>query len=224
MYQVLTAKLPYASRKVSVLIQSILNDKPTPISHYRSDIPAALQYIIKRATAPDVKKRYQDWISFANDLATVQSELDVQDTKTSDIAKFNQLKGLLLFEHFNDAELWELLKISQWRTFSTDKVLIQEGCQGRSFYVLVSGSAKVMRKQVMLGLIEVGESFGEMSFITSMARTATVLTTKQSVIIKLDAAMVEKSSERIQRLISNTLLKLLAKRLEVTSAMVSAAK
>ncbi len=221
MYQALTANLPYTPKKVSVLIQSILNDKPTPITHYRTDIPSALQYIIKRATAPDVNKRYQDWISFANDLATVQDELDTQETQTSDIAKFNQLKRLSLFETFNDAELWELLKISQWRTFPPNTILIKEGRKGRSLYVLVSGEAKVVRKQMMLGLVEVGESFGEISFITSMPRTASIITTKQSVVIKLDAAMVEKSSERIQMLISNTLLKLLAKRLEVTSAMVS---
>jgi len=220
LYQLLTAKLPYEPAETSVLIQRILNDEPTPITEYRSDIPSTLQYILKRTIAKNPKKRYQDWQSFANDLITIQDDLPAATQKNSDTARFNRLKSLTLFENFSDAELWELLKFSQWREFPARSILIKEGRRGQSLYVLVSGEAKVTRKEVMLGLIEAGESFGEISFISASPRTASVITTKTSMIIKLDAEKVKQSSERMQMLMANAMLHLLAKRLERTSAMV----
>lgn len=219
-YQLLSSKLPFEPAETPVLIQRILNNEPTPIAQYRANIPKPIQYILKRTLAKDTRKRYQDWQSFANDLITIQDELTLYNKKDSDTARFNKLKSLTLFQDFDDAELWELLKFSQWREFPPNSILIKEGCKGQSLYILVTGEAQVIRKDVKLGIIEPGESFGEISFISASLRTATVLTSQKSMVIKLEAPAIKKSSERMQMLIANAMLKLLAKRLERTSAMV----
>ena len=59
------------------------------------------------------------------------------------------------------------------------QVIVREGDPADAFYVVVSGSARVLKRaengeEVPLNLLGRGESFGEMSLLADSTRTATV--------------------------------------------------
>jgi non-specific serine/threonine protein kinase len=60
LYEMLTGERPFLKSQEHALIYSILNDKPTPISLLKSDIPHHIEQVIERALAKKPRERYQD--------------------------------------------------------------------------------------------------------------------------------------------------------------------
>jgi ATP-binding cassette subfamily B protein len=71
------------------------------------------------------------------------------------------------------------------------QVIVREGDPADAFYVVVSGSARVLKRaengeEVPLNLLGRGESFGEMSLLTDSTRTATVRASSRVHALRLD--------------------------------------
>lgn len=63
----------------------------------------------------------------------------------------------------------------KYREFNKDDIIIQEGdTTSQEIFEMVSGSAIVLRDNREIGIINAGEPFGEISFLTASPRTATV--------------------------------------------------
>ena len=79
------------------------------------------------------------------------------------------------------------------------------------------------RHTVFLGTIEEGQCFGEMSYIRGQQtpRTATVISDREVIVIKINAENLKQTSERVRNLFNMVLLNVLANRLERTSIMAS---
>jgi serine/threonine protein kinase/tetratricopeptide (TPR) repeat protein len=60
MYEMLVGERPFKKDPEQALIYAILNDKPTPLSLLRPDIPAHIEHVIERALAKNAVERYQD--------------------------------------------------------------------------------------------------------------------------------------------------------------------
>ena len=59
------------------------------------------------------------------------SKVAPRPTETQqDTQHFDVLRGLEFFRDFEDIELWEVLRLSKWRKFPPDTVLIKEGDRG----------------------------------------------------------------------------------------------
>jgi len=86
--------------------------------------------------------------------------------------------------------LEELDKISQHtttRTFPKNTVVINEGDDTDSLYLIDKGSVKVYLsddngKEVIINTLEAGEYFGELSILTAGKRSASVMTNENSVL------------------------------------------
>lgn len=61
-----------------------------------------------------------------------------------------------------------------YREYNKDDIIIKEGELSREIFEMISGSAIVLRENQELGMINAGEPFGEISFLTASPRTATV--------------------------------------------------
>ena len=59
-YEMLTGEMPFQKSQEQALIYSILNDKPTPVSLLRSEIPIHLERVIEKTLAKKPSERYQD--------------------------------------------------------------------------------------------------------------------------------------------------------------------
>jgi len=84
------------------------------------------------------------------------------------------------------------------RSFSDGQVIVSEGDHGDTFYLIRSGSVKVLTKdikqggaQVDLGCMEEGGFFGEVALLTDKPRTASVIAEGSAELMELTRADFE---------------------------------
>lgn len=224
MYEMLTGRLPFHGSNQYELLQMISKNPPVPIEKLRTGIPSAVQQIVYRCMEKSPAQRFPNWSELSSALARVHEHLEPQSADASDTRMFNMMKKLRFFRNFSDVELWEVLRISQWRKFPPATQLLREGKIGGSLFVLAEGEVKITKGDAPLGTVEAGQCFGEMAYIqgTRKARSATVVSNSTVTVIKIGAEALAEASEHLQAKFNQELLKTLAERLERTSIMASA--
>jgi serine/threonine protein kinase len=224
MYMLLAGRPPFEASNAASLMYQIVNHEPDPPSRYREGVPAILEDIVKDAMAKDPARRYKSWEDFGKDLQALwQTEQAQARTQTkaevSDTERFSLLQKLSFFKDFPENELWEVLRISKWRPFKAGGVLIAEGDQGDSFFILASGTVRVTRGKRLLNVLGPGDCIGEMSYLSkkAMPRSASVTTATDSMIMKIRAADLAGASESCRRLFDRKFLETLVERLEAAN-------
>jgi len=99
-----------------------------------------------------------------------------------DIKLFNQIP---LFEKLDSDEREKLASRFVLRHHPKNTVVINEGDDSRSFYVIIEGEVKVYLtdengKEIVLNKQTAGEYFGEVALLDEGLRSASVITTQQS--------------------------------------------
>jgi eukaryotic-like serine/threonine-protein kinase len=218
MYCLLTGRLPYTAKSLAALFHQILNAEFVPPRQLRADIPEELEQIVLRAMQRDKAQRYQDWREFGNDLAAVLGRREINEQEASEAEKFTVLRAMELFNEFSDTELWEILHICEWEQQPAQAVLMQEGELGNAFYILVEGSAMVTKGKRLLNVIQKGDCFGEMAYISgkTVPRSATVTSSTGVTMIKIPPHMLPKLSDQCQLHFNQAFLRVLADRLRMT--------
>jgi CRP-like cAMP-binding protein len=132
--------------------------------------------------------------------------------------KVRLISRIPLFEACSQAELARIAAITVEVDVPEDEVLIREGAQGDDFFVLVKGSADVLKgsRQRRVATLGAGDFAGEIALLTNAPRTATVRTTSPVTTLRATrkgfTALLE-TSPKIQRKV----LKALADRLAPTA-------
>jgi len=222
MYMLLAGRAPFEASNAASLAYQIVNHDPDPPSRFRPDLSAPMEDIVKQAMARDISRRYQSWEDFGKDLADLwQGEQSPQQNKSevSDTEQFSLLKGLSFFRDFPENELWEVLRISKWRPFPPETVLISEGDVGDSFFVLASGTVRVTRGKRLLNVLGAGDCFGEMSYLAKRdgPRSASITTATECIVMKVRAADLSSASPSCRRLFDRKFLETLVERLETAN-------
>lgn len=80
------------------------------------------------------------------------------------------LKNIPIFSSLNEIELNQMTEAAIRKTFSKNTVLINEGDETDSLYIICSGKVKAIindenGKEVILSIFGPGEYFGEIAFI-----------------------------------------------------------
>lgn len=78
---------------------------------------------------------------------------------------YETLRELIFFKDFSDAELAEVLHIGVWHEREKSEAILHEGDEANSFYVMMSGSAGVFKREKLIGLVQAGENFGEFAYL-----------------------------------------------------------
>jgi serine/threonine protein kinase len=219
MYMLLAGRAPFEASNPASLAYQIVNHDPVPPSQFRPDVSAPMEDIVKQAMAKDIARRYQSWEEFGKDLASLwRSEKSPQPNKheVSDTEQFSLLKTLSFFRDFPENELWEVLRISKWRPFPAESILISEGDVGDSFFILASGTVRVSRGKRLLNVLGAGDCFGEMSYLAKRdgPRSATITTATNSIVMKVRAGDLSSASASCRRLFDRKFLETLVERLE----------
>jgi eukaryotic-like serine/threonine-protein kinase len=222
MYMLLAGRPPFEASSAESLAYQIVNHEPDPPSRFREGVSAVLEDIVKQAMAKDPARRYKDWEAFGKDLQALwmgEAAPKVDKAEVSDTERFSLLQKLSFFKDFPENELWEVLRISKWRPFKAGAVLIAEGDQGDSFFILASGTVRITRGKRLLNVLGPGDCIGEMSYLAKKAtpRSASVTTATDSMVMKIRAADLSSASESCRQLFDRKFLETLVERLETAN-------
>ena len=136
---------------------------------------------------------------------------------------FRSLRAMPMFQDFSDAELWETVRLSTWQEVPAGTQIIEEGTEGDSFFIVVSGSLKITRNGRLLNVIEPGEIIGEMAYIDAerRMRTADVTAISDTRLVIFPNAALDSASDPCRRRFDRMFMKLLAERLDTLSRRIA---
>jgi eukaryotic-like serine/threonine-protein kinase len=223
LFQLLTGRLPFQASNNYSLIYHVINSEPPPASRYRPEVTPDLDAIVARAMHKSTDARYPTWEEFAFDLANAFGSLSSRVESIPDSEKFNTLRQLDFFRPFNDVELWEVLRITNWHRHPKDTVLIKEGEVGTSFFVLAAGEVKVTKQERLLNVLRTGACFGEMAHLTrhEFVRTASVAALSQITVIEIRSERLQQASENCRHQFNGAFLAMLVDRLALANTRLS---
>ncbi|OGR04378.1 MAG: hypothetical protein A2520_00945 [Deltaproteobacteria bacterium RIFOXYD12_FULL_53_23] len=114
------------------------------------------------------------------------------------------LRKISFFQGFDDHELRQFLQVSKWLRVPPNMAIIKENTTERAFYILVRGEVRVEKRlpnktsPVLLTTIATGECFGEMALVTEIKRTADVVASIESFILRVEPEIVSTSNVFLQ--------------------------
>jgi eukaryotic-like serine/threonine-protein kinase len=223
MYQMLTGALPFkATNNYSMVYQIIHVDAPPP-SMLRPEVPAVVDAIVRRALEKEIAKRFKTWEEFSQALADTFNNLQKPEEIVPEAEKFNTLRRLEFFRTFNDVDLWQVLRISNWARYSPNSSVIKEGDVGTAFFVIAAGEVKVTKQGKLLNILRTGECFGEMAYLGKRLyqRTASVISVSDITIIEVGADSLAQATESCKHAFNAAFLELLVGRLEAANLRLS---
>jgi CRP-like cAMP-binding protein len=99
------------------------------------------------------------------------------------------LRAVEIFAALSDQDIAELADGSRERLYATGEVVVRQNEPGDSMFVLHNGEVRVTLDPGGQEVARIGSGgfFGEMSLLTGDPRTATVSTTRDSVLIEIPA-------------------------------------
>jgi CRP-like cAMP-binding protein len=115
------------------------------------------------------------------------------------------LKSVRFFAKFSDEDLSSMLDIGEVKRVNLHEYVIreQDPSDDHSFYVILKGAVKVIKKSVNLGrkdilVIQAGDCFGEMAFLLDSKRSASVLAVEDCYIFKINAIAAKLLDQSVQ--------------------------
>jgi serine/threonine protein kinase len=223
LYMLLTGKVPFhADNSYSLLYQIMHNDPPPPRT-LRPDIPEKLEAIVQHAMQKDLSQRYQTWGEFTRDLVHFFNCNTEVQANISDTEKFDTMRSLHFFQNIGDIELWEVLRISDWREVHKGEYILHEGNQCRTLFILASGELKVMRQGNVLDTLYRGDCFGEMKHFpdSNFLRTTGVVAKTDATLIEINLDVLAKASVECRFQFDDAFLYILLKRLDKANTRIS---
>jgi serine/threonine protein kinase len=223
MYQLLTGKLPFIAANKASLLYQIMNIEPAPPSTHRADVLPQLDKVVMRALSKNPADRYQTWGEFSRELTQTYRHLELPPDSISDTEKFNAIKALDFFRGFRDVEIWETVRIANFRRIQSEKIIIREGDVGESFYVIAAGQAKVAKDNNTLEMLDAGNCFGEILYFedTKARRGTTISSVTPMTIIEIKALALQKASDACQKQFNQAFLRILIQRLDTATSRLS---
>jgi len=224
MYQLLTGTLPFMGTSNYSMMYQITNVDPPLPSSIRKEVPPSVDGIVRKAMEKELNQRYQTWEEFSLDLAEAFRSAQIDTREVTDSKKFSTLREMAFFSGFSDAELWEVLRISNWENLPPGTTIMEDGTEGNFFCILASGEVKVTKKKKLLNILRPGECFGEMAYLSKNGkeRTADVASMSHARIIKIRAEDLDRASDICRHRFDRAFMAILVERLNLANTRLSA--
>jgi len=212
MYEMLTGRLAFRAQNRAALMYKIINMDAEPVSLLNPSVPPALDPIVRRILEKDLYSRYRSGMELAQDLSG--AKFQILDDADSDrlTLRYKKIRQCRAFTEFANDELWEVLRISHWRTYPAGRQFMTEGEPGGNFGVILEGEVEVSLKGKLLGNVRAGELIGELAFLLPEEgeRTTTMVATTEVTYLEVSAPAFELASDECRThfhtLVAETLL------------------
>ena len=190
-YEMLVGAPPFAAKGLSSLIQKVVNEDPLPLPEVNEEIPEIVWRVVKKMLTKDLAGRYKTGAEIVTDLDELIDAIARSPVIMTDEEKLEKMKALTFSSQFSKNELKEVTKVAVWRNYMNGETIFNEGETERSFYVLADGSIAVTINGTRIRDLDAGECFGEMEYLSDTGRTATVVTNRESTILKIEGDYIE---------------------------------
>ena len=214
LYELLTGFRPFRADNLSKLLHQIVYATPPPIHTYRDDVPEELENVVAQTMQKDPGKRCPSGNSLAADLTRVYQDLRAKYDSLDNQEHFDLLRTLTFFHEFSHAEIWEVLRASDWHEYKDGDDIVREGEMDDRFYIIVSGQASVEANGKKLGVLDSGSCFGETSYVRGAKRTASIRAKGAVTILRVSSTLMEQVSSSCQLRFNKVFLRSLITRLQ----------
>lgn len=139
-------------------------------------------------------------------LKRVQPHRDGIEARLADAYRLGEGRSPL-FSDFSRDELIEVIRGLELRSFTAGGIVMTEGEQGDSLFILTSGTVRTFVKNqdghnIEVRRMEEGEFFGEISLVTGKPRTATITAATTCDLLELDRPTVDDIAREHPRVLS----------------------
>ena len=223
LYQLLTSEAPFKHHDQQALYQEILRQPAPRVDVLRPDLPKPLVDIVTRLLLKNPAERFQSGNELASELTRLFNQLRNSGQQLARREAGDSLKRLNFFSTFSDEEIDEILRASNLSHYGAGVTFIKEGDIDRCFYIIVEGTAEVRKNQKALSTLGKGSCIGEIGFLGSTKRTASVVAQTPVCALKVNATLMDQVSLECQLRFYKVFTETLIYRLSTTSAKLSAA-
>ncbi len=213
LYELLTGKKAFDGESEYSIMYKIVNENPAPVLEVRPELPKAVGKILDKVLAKDSSERYQSSLDFAYDLRLALRSLRDTPREAHDSELLSYVQGLPFFTNFSESQIDQIFSACNIIKAEKGKTIIEEGEIDDSFYILISGQVIVRKGDKDLATLEKGVVFGEMAYLTGEARTATIISKNDCILLKFSFTLLNKLSESIQLLFFKNFTQTIIKRL-----------
>ena len=214
LFELLTGVPAFGGEDFSSIIKKIVESDPPPILRLRPELPKIFEDVIQKALAKDPTVRYQSCLDFAYDLRVAVRGLAAETLAAPEKPKsaLEYIRYVPFFANFTPRQLEELFQASDILKVKKGKVVVAQGEIDDTFFIILSGSARIEKDGQIIARVGMGECFGEMAYIGGQARVATVVADTDLVLMKISATILDRAPGPIQLLFFKNFAKFLVKR------------
>ncbi len=214
MYELLTGFRPFRADNLSKLLHQIVYATPPPIHTYRDDLPEELEQVVAMTMQKLPEKRTANGNAMAADLTRVYQDLRQKYDNLDNQEHFDLLRTLTFFHEFSHAEIWEVLRASDWHEYRENEDIVKEGEIDDRFYIIVAGNVRVQAHGNSLGELGNGDCFGETSYVHGAKRQASIQAVGAVTILRVSSTLMEQVSSACQLRFNKVFLRSLITRLQ----------
>lgn len=215
LFHLLTGRLPFRATHPAQLVYKILNADPPSVSQLNPDLPEKLDYVIRKALEKDLYSRYRNGAEFAKDLSAVRYQIVDDNHVQTDTTRFSVLRKLGFFTEFDDIELWEVLRISNWRKADGRTTIYRENEADQRFGVVLEGQVEVSVEGRRVTRLGPGEIFGELAWLDSKdhRHLNTIITAEPTTYLEISPAALALATDEVRDRFREQISTVVAKRL-----------
>ena len=96
------------------------------------------------------------------------------------------LKSVELFENIPGSILAKIAQISSEVQLESDEIIFNEGDDGQSLYIIISGKINLIQNNILITSLEKGNCIGEMALLDQNPRSAGAIANEETILLKID--------------------------------------
>lgn len=198
LFELFTGARAFQSDNDITTMFKIANEDAPSITAIRPDLPETMDRVIKKALSKKASERYQSCMEFAYDLSVALRHLRTSRKETGE-SVLDYVSSIPFFEGFDKEEVKEILSSSTILKMKKGQTIVNEGEVDDSLYIILSGSVEVFKNDTRIDVIERGECFGEMAYLSGQPRAASIRASTNCILMKISGTLMDKAPEAVQR-------------------------